>query len=254
MLAPLCGRGGKDVIPLWRDDQAETPNITSGVISILERTFGTKVSPEALFSYAYALLSTPEYTERFSEALSNPGPRLPVTKDGVLFRRAAEAGQRLIWLHTFGERFVPQGKCPGSVPRGEVRCLRGIPNEPDRYPENFLYREPERVLRVGDGAFSPVSPEIWNFTVSGLQVVKNWLDYRKKGGAGRRSSPLDDIRPECWTAGMTQELLELLWVLEHTLAMAPDLREILERVVQSDCFTEAALPAPSKEEKIPPAR
>jgi len=247
------GRNGK-AIPLWRDAAATEPNVTEGILPLLSETYGENVTPEELFAYTYALLASPAYTEQFSEELSIPGPRLPLTKDYGLFQQAVEAGKRLIWLHTYGERFIPEGERPGQIPQGTARCRRGIPTSPEGYPEIFKYGEAERILRVGEGEFIPVAPEVWNFSVSGLEVVKNWLDYRKKAGAGRRSSPLDEIRPERWTAQMTQELLELLWVLEHTLAAYPDLEAILEGVVQSECFTEDELPSPTDAQRGPPKR
>ena len=51
---------------------------------------------------------------------------------------------------------------------------------------------------------------------------------------------------------MSDELLELLWVLEATLAMEPDLEKILERVVTGSCFTAAELPTPMPGERKAP--
>src|SRR5450756_3131581 len=82
-------------------------------------------------------------------------------------------------------------------------------------------RDKTRTLHVGGGEFSPVALEVFEFEVSGLKVVQSWLKYRMKKGAGRKSSPLDDIRPDHWTSHFTTELLELLWVLEATLAVYP---------------------------------
>lgn len=48
----------------------------------------------------------------------------------------------------------------------------------------------------------------------------------------RRSSPLDDIRPQRWTAAFTGELLNVLWILEATLATYPAQRNLLERIVE----------------------
>ena len=244
--------GGKHVIPLWRNAAATEPNITAGLLPLPNEVYTERVTLEDIFAYVYAVLANPEYTENFSEELSEPGPQLPLTKDSALFRRATTMGKRLLWLHTYGERFIPEGMCAGQIPRGTARCIQGIPTSPEKYPEDFEYIEAERTLRVGEGKISPVSPEVWNFSVSGLQVVKSWLDYRKKDGAGRRSSPLDEIRPERWTTRMTQELLELIWVLEHTLAMYPELEDTLMAVVQSECFTENELPRPADVERLPP--
>jgi hypothetical protein len=70
-----------------------------------------------------------------------------------------------------------------------------------------------------------------------------------KKRAGKRSSPLDDIRPDHWTARMGDEFLELLWVLEKTLAMEPELEAVLDQVVAGSCFSLEDLPIPKPEER-----
>ena len=74
-----------------------------------------------------------------------------------------------------------------------------------------------------------------------------------KDGAGRHSSPLDKIRPERWTPAFTEEFLELLWVLEATVAMHPALESLLGRVVAGPTFTAAELPAPTNAERAAPS-
>ncbi len=243
--------GGRHVIPLWRNAAATQPNLTTGLLTALRPALG-RVSPEDLFAYAYALLATPAYVETFSEELTIPGPRLPVTKSRVLFRQAVRLGRRLIWLHTFGERFVPPRHRPGEVPQGRARCRRAVPGQPERYPEDFAWNDATQTLRVGQGEFAPVSKAVWEFSVSGLQVVKSWLSYRMKAGAGRASSPLDEIRPERWTAAMSQELLELLWVLEATVALFPKLEQTLAAIVAGATFRAEELPRPDPAECNPP--
>ena len=73
-----------------------------------------------------------------------------------------------------------------------------------------------------------------------------------KKGAGRKSSPLDDIRPERWTSQFTTELLELLWVLEATLAAYPEQAQLLQQVIASDCFRADELPEVPEEMRKPP--
>ena len=51
---------------------------------------------------------------------------------------------------------------------------------------------------------------------------------------------------------MSDEFLELLWVLEATLAMEPELEGALDTVVASPCFTAAELPTPEPSERKPP--
>jgi hypothetical protein len=283
----FSGRGGKDVIPLWRDAEGSEANLTHGLSEALSKELGSTVSPEDVFAYCYAMLSAPAYVETFSEELTIPGPRIPISKDRKFFQKAVALGRKLIWLHTYGERMAPNGRNTGEVPQGKARCVKGIPGTAAEYPEAFSYVEtPPQIaqwggaptvrqvgrpfladpvgqecptyksagiLRVGTGEIAPVSKEVFTFSVSGLDVVKSWLRYRMKAGAGRSSSPLDEIRPETWTAQMTQELLELLWVLEATVEMQPDLDQLLADVCGGPVFDANDLPTPTEAERRPPS-
>ena len=242
--------GAKHVVPLWRDAEATEPNVTGGLLAALELEVGYEVRPEDLLAYCYALLSSPDYVDRFSEELTIPGPRIPLTKDPVLFRQGAALGAELIWLHTYGERFADTGS--GDPLQGSARCTRSVGETVADYPEDFEYNESRQTLRVGAGAFGPVRPEVWEFSVSGFQVVKSWLGYRMRKGAGKKSSPLDEIRPTRWTAQFTRELLELLWVLEGTVKRWPKLAELLEAVVAGECFGAQELPEPEVWEREAP--
>ena len=243
----FSGRGAKDVIPLWRDTEATQPNLTAGLLDMLRLAHGTAVNAQSLFAYAYGILAQPAYLEMFWDELEMPPPRLPITKDAELFQQVAEHGGRLMYLHTYGERFGGPDD-DGSVPQGEVLCTKAVSLE--QYPADFSYDPTMRVLRIGEGELSPVSPEVWDYSVSGLQVVKSWLDRRKLNRSGRKSSPLDEIRPEHWE--FTEELLELLWVLEATLKMQEEGRALLDEVCSSAVFSQAELPTPASEERQPP--
>ncbi|MHB8643021.1 MAG: hypothetical protein ACYDA3_09080 [Gaiellaceae bacterium] len=73
-----------------------------------------------------------------------------------------------------------------------------------------------------------------------------------RDGAGRRSSQFDRIRPLSWTAEFTEELLRLLWIIERTVALGPELDTLLDEVVASDLYLASELPAPTDEERKPP--
>ena len=162
-------------------------------------------------------------------------------------------GEPQLWLHTYGERFVPRGKQPGHVPRGVAKCVKPVPGDPDGYPESFDYNDATQTLHVGDGEFRPVSREVVEFEVSGLKVVQSWLKYRMKKGAGKKSSPLDDIHPERWTSQFTTELLELLWVVEATVGGYTEQVALLEAVVSAPCFRADELPPVPDDARKPPA-
>jgi Type ISP C-terminal specificity domain len=73
---------------------------------------------------------------------------------------------------------------------------------------------------------------VYNFEVSGLKVVQSWLGYRMKRPKGKKSSPLDDITPDRWSGQFTTEFLELLWILEATIATYPEQAKLLNEVVR----------------------
>ncbi len=73
-----------------------------------------------------------------------------------------------------------------------------------------------------------------------------------RDGAGRRSSALDEIRPTVWPEAFTKELLELLWVLERTVALGPDLDATLDAIVAGLTIPADALPQPTDDERRPP--
>lgn len=242
--------GGRNVIPLWQDIAATKPNVTEGVSGVMEAEYGETVTPEDLFAYSYAVLATPAYVREFWDELTIPGPRIPLTKDRTLFEAAVSLGRKLIWLHTFGERFLPVGIKVGKVPQGIARCKVGTPANPSDYPEEFSYDRPAQELHVGKGVFDHVRPEVWDFSVSGLEVVKSWLDYRKRKRAGKSSSPLDSVRPESWQ--FDEELLDLLWVLDGTVDLIPEVTKTLSQIIHSPLFQDADLPKPNKAEREGP--
>jgi len=243
--------GAKDVIPLYRDAAGSEVNLTRGLLSSLACSLG-KILPEDLFAYAYAVLANPSYSERFHDDLEIPGPRLPLTKEPLLFAKAADLGRELIRWHTFGERFVVEGE--GFEMRGAARWKKSIPEQKEAYPVSYEYDAAKRELHVGEGIVGPVAPEIMAFSVSGLRVIHSWLSYRMKAGAGKSSSPLDEIRPTVWSAELTTELLEVLWTLEHTIALRPKLDDVLAAILAGPLFKADELPKPTDDERAAPGK
>ncbi|MGV7930003.1 MAG: type ISP restriction/modification enzyme [Spirochaetota bacterium] len=249
----FSGRGAKDIIPFYRTADASAPNLIPGLLDLLSAKYAHVVMPEDFAAYVYGLLAHPNFTARYEKELETRELRVPITRDASLFEKVADAGARLLWLHTYGERFIPKGKQRGQVPKGTAKCVKAVSGELERYPESFEYKHATGTLCVGDGEFAPVSPAVFEFEVSGLKVVQSWLKYRMKKGAGKKSSPLDDIRPERWTSRFTTDLLELLWVLEETVKGYPEQAALLEAVVAGECFTADEFPDVPEYMRMPPA-
>ncbi len=251
----FSGRGAKDAIPLYRTADASESNILPGLLDLLSAAYKREVTPEDFLAYIYGVLAQPAFTAQFENELETRELRVPITKDAMLFKKVRDIGARLLWLHTYGERFVPTQQTQGHVPPGAARCLKAVPSDIEGYPEAFDYNDVTETLRVGEGEFAPVAPEVYEFEVSGLKVVQSWLKYRMKKGAGRKLSPLDHIRPAHWTSQFTTELLELLWVLEATVAGYSEQESLLEAIVSGDCFQADELPpVPEGMRKSPSVR
>lgn len=244
----FSGRGGKDIIPLYRDKEGRKPNLTGGLLELLEKEYGFSVSQEDFAAYVYALLAQPAFTERFREEVKHPPVRVPLTKDPHLFERGVGLGSRLLWLHTYGERYTHVGSW--SAFTGKARWKKA----PSAYPAEHRYDPDNRTLHVGDGAVQDVDPKVWEYQVSGFRPLKEWLDYRKQHRKGRKSSGLDEIVPSQWDEELSRELLELIWILEETLAIHSRQEELLQEVLGGGLFEAGELPMPSEEERQPPGK
>jgi hypothetical protein len=255
----FAGRGGKDVLPLYRDAQG-TPNADPELLKELTRihtsgdSSASDVTVERLFAYVYGLLAGSDYTSRFADELETPGPRVPLTADPELFEEMVRHGEHLLWLQTYAERFSAQGR-GHRVPR--PRALRWA-TPVTRIPESLKevdYVEESRQLCIGDGVVGGVAPEVWQFEVSGMQVVRKWLGYRTLKGTGKAASstsPLDAIRPEAWVEEWNDELLDLLAILGGTLDVLPAGAELLERICQGPLIAAEDLPEPPASLRQPP--
>ena len=265
----FSGRGAKDTIPLYRTADASEANVLPGLLDRLGAGYGRPVTPEDFAAYVYGVSAHPAFTARFSGELETRELRIPVTRDSALFEEVRSHGARLLWLHTWGERFASdepargrrrdlrsRGLQPrGRIPSGAARCTKAVPGDEEGCPSAFRYDGATRTLHVGEGEYAPVAPEVYGFEVSGLKVVQSWLRYRMRNGAGRASSPLDGIRPGRWTSLFTTELLELLWVLEATVEGWPEQERLLEAVLGGGCLRAGELPpVPEEMRKAPRAR
>lgn len=257
----FCGRGGKDIFPLYRDADG-TPNADPALLEAIWDLHSAvdpqaaDISTEDLFAYAYGVLAGSDYTERFRRELETPGPRIPLAADPGLFAEVAEFGAELIWIQTFGERFDGER----SMSFDEFLAEKGIVwrQQPSRLPETAnatSYEASTSTLRVADGELAGVSTEVWEFQVSGLPVVKKWLGYRTAnpaGRAGRSSSPLDHTRATSWCLEWTDELVEVCAVLQATIDRIPTGSRLLDRVCEGELIKTDQLPEPPENLRKPP--
>ena len=247
------GRGGR-VFPLWRDAEGKHPNIKPALLSYLVDSYGVSVSAEDVMAYLAAVLSHPDFTERFAKDLKQPGLRVPITTDPDLFSEAVALGREVIWLHCYGERMVHG---PKDRPKGPPRLEKGLapivpkggalPGSSDPMPETIEYDSRSGRLLIGTGYIENVTGEMWRYEVSGKNVLGQWFSYRKRDrsrpliGDKRRPSPLDGIQPDRWLPEYTTDLMNLLHVLGRLVNLESRQKELLDRICSGRLMDEEEL-------------
>jgi len=248
------GRGGR-AFPVFGDKDRKS-NIRPNLLRILSDRFVATVGPHDFVSYIAAVAANPAYTARFQVDLSTPGLRIPMTADASTFEDATELGRRILWLHTFGERMsdvargrpdgpprLPEGRAPVVPKEGEIS------SEPAGMPDTLGYDAGKNRLLVGHGFINNVPLSVWQYEVSGKQILVQWFSYRRKNrerpiiGDRRKPSPLGDIQPDHWLPEYTTELLNLLNVLAMLVDLEPQQSELLDRICAGPLISEDDLKA-----------
>lgn len=230
--------GAKDILPLYRDAQSTIPNLHPALLKHAAKAYDFQVTPEQIAAYLYAILANPQFTKKFKKELLTKELRIPFTADAKLFLRAVELGRKLIFLHTYGDRFSEGQKWPSST----VKNRKAISSK--THPEHFDYDPEGEVLIVGDGEFSPVKAAVYNYEISGFNVVQSWLGYRLKKRKGKKSSPLDEIASSGWSAEYTTELLDLLNLLTQTIDIFSSNDSLLADIVDGNQLLASTFGAP----------
>jgi Type ISP C-terminal specificity domain len=125
-------------------------------------------------------------------------------------------------------------------------------------PDSISYDASKKRLFIGQGYVDNVEPGIWNYEVSGKQVLLQWFSYRKADrerpiiGDRRTPSPLGDIQPDHWLAEYTTELINVLNVLGWLVNLQPAQAELLDKICSGPTIsaeklrTAGALDVPAK--------
>lgn len=243
------GRGGR-VIPLFQQGDRRYSNVKPALLEFFTNEYGIDITPEDMFAYIAGIAANPAYTEKFQDDLKQPGLRIPITADAELFQKVAEMGRQVIWLQTYGERFVdkaanrPAG--PPRLPKAQRPTFPksgGISPKPEEFPEELSFDGSKNRLIVGTGYIENVTIEMWDYEVSGMNVLNQWFSYRKKDRSrpviGNRKPPsrLGQIQPDHWIADYTTDLIDLLNVVGMLIELEPEQTQLLEEVCSGDLFT-----------------
>ena len=168
---------GSTIAPLWlyptekRDllDEEFTgkrpnfaPEFLQHVKSQLEPDIDN-ISPENIFFYIYAILYSNGYRTRYQELLKRDFPRIPITKNRILFDRLSDLGKQLVALHLM-------------TMHGAQTCAYPIAGSNRVDKVSF---EDGRVSINAEQYFDGVPEAVWNYHIGGYQVAHKWLKDRK---------------------------------------------------------------------------
>lgn len=206
------------------------PNTAKGLLGAISMISGRELTAEDLIAYIAGVTAHRGFTDQFTDELATPGVRVPITTDSELFQKAIDLGCRVIWLHTYAERFT-------AIHGSDVRYSASAPNRitnltaVNTAPTAMTYDPDTATIHVGGGSFGPVSKSVWGYTVGGREVVKSWFNYRKANPTGRRTSPLDEINAATWPAEWNGELIDLLSVLSRLVELEPAQVNLLNAIL-----------------------
>jgi hypothetical protein len=178
--------------------------------------------------------------------------RMPLSLSPEKYFGVCSVGASLLCTHYYGTRSCPPGTRLVDVSHGAARYNVAISTEAHKYPEKYEYCAARQALCIGDGEFGPVAPEVMAYEVSGQRVVESWLGYRMKDGKGRKSSPPTASHPDCWGHEFYEELLQLLWLIEHTVALHATLADLLAKIRAGPMPYPADVPAVPDDLRMPP--
>lgn len=252
-------RGGR-VIPLYRSSASDEANVAPGLLLNISRFVGAEITPEQFIAYLAGVVAHSGYTGRFRDQLRTPGIRVPLTLDSQLWLRAAAAGREIIWLHTFGDRFVDGLSGRPEGPPGDCHATykTPIPASEGEIPDRFRYDPTAEILYIGTGQVHPVSKEVWEYSVGRMAVVSKWLDHRRLRPRHRKvTSPLDNINPTRWTSEFDDELLVLLEIIRRCVELDAVQRGLLDEIMAGplilvgDLEREGIFPVPVAARKPP---
>jgi len=170
-------------------------NLNASILRQLKKVHKSKIQEKDLFYYAYAILYSRPYIAKYSEYLKIDFPRIPITLDSQLFRRIANAGQRLIDLHLLRPKEVanPVAKLKGKGGHSVEKCNH----------------EERRVYINEQEYFEGISAEVWGYQIGGYQVCEKWLKDRRG-----RLLTLEEIKHYCRTVTSISKTIEMQKALD----------------------------------------
>lgn len=226
-------------------------NAAPGLLELLNSDLSDGKPENSLFPYMAGVVSHPGFTQTFSQELKTPGIRIPLTKDPGLWQEANEVGKEVLWLQTYGSAYrddaLGRGRSVLTGTEFTAIYLTGVKSLEDEWTYNAI----TQTVHFGGGSWGPVLPGAVDYNTGGKKTINAWFSYRKKNPVGLKTSPLDIIAAEKWDPTWSEELAELLTVLNRLTSLEVRQMALLEAITAGpvysrDELTKAGVQWPTK--------
>jgi len=183
--------------------QTRVPNLKQEFVNQLEATYKTKILPEEIFHYIYAMLYSNIYRKKYKEFLKIDFPKVPFTDDYKLFQKLAKLGKELISLHLLKSSVLDKTEAKYPV-QGSDKV------------EKVIYKENKKRVYINTQQyFEDIPKEIWEYYIGGYQVLAKWLKERKD-----RKLSLTEI----------EHYLKVITVIKHTIKLQKEIDKFYSEV------------------------
>ena len=155
-------------VPLYVYENGEKKlNITDYAIKEFQKKYKDKASPENIFAYCHAVLSSPKYQKEYEENLKIDYPRIPLYKN---FDRFVELGKRLIKLQTEFENVEPNK---------DLKIEKDFKYMPEDFSMIKLNKEKGIIIFDGKNRIENIPKKAFDYKI-GTRSALDWIiDYYK---------------------------------------------------------------------------
>lgn len=117
--------------------------------------------------------------------------------------------------------------------------------------DTISYDNTKQRLLVGAGHIDYVTQAMWDYSISGKQILTQWFSYRRSDrhrpliGNKRPPSKLEEIKPDRWLPEYTDDLLNLLNVIGFLVDIESEQATLLNNICAGPTTTVTDLDASS---------
>lgn len=165
-------------VPLYRctDTGEKQLNITDWGLALFREKYGEQISPEDIFNYCYAVLSSPSYQEKYALNLKTDYPRIPLYEDFEFYR---SRGEKLIFLHADFESVKPYKGLEVTVDNDYLPEGIGNPNKNKVTHPMKLDKKNGILYLDAKNKISGIPLEVFEYKI-GTKSALDWvIEYHK---------------------------------------------------------------------------